>query len=140
MAKILEFRPICINKGCKKPVTYSYKNPDGTHRWKPVCGHCRDAQTGKSQYAKGVTPYRTGVCENKDGKLGFKCAVNHKMLPKDMHLTEIDHKKTQVEFFLEFEFNSILLGKMLSAIFSSATQKMMNAFENRALTLYKIHH
>jgi hypothetical protein len=91
MAKILEFRPICINKGCKKPVTYNRKNLDGTHRWKPVCGHCRDAQTGKSKYAKGVVPYRTGICENKDGKLGFKCAVNHKLLPKDMHLTEIDH-------------------------------------------------
>jgi coenzyme Q-binding protein COQ10 len=63
-----------------------------------------------------------------------------KSLVNQWKITEIGHKKTQVEFFLEFEFNSILLGKMLSAIFSSATQKMMNAFENRALTLYKIHH
>ena len=63
-----------------------------------------------------------------------------KSLINQWKITEIDHKKTQVEFFLEFEFSSILLGKMLSAIFSSATQKMMNAFENRAITLYKIHH
>jgi len=92
MGNLLEFRPTCINKGCEKSVTYSYKNDDGTHRWKPVCGHCAKAQTGKHPYANGVTPYRTGVCENKDGNLGFKCPVNHKLLPKDLHITEIDHK------------------------------------------------
>ena len=63
-----------------------------------------------------------------------------KSLINQWKITEIEHKKTQVEFFLEFEFNSILLGKMLGVIFSSATQKMMNAFENRALSLYKTHH
>jgi coenzyme Q-binding protein COQ10 len=63
-----------------------------------------------------------------------------KNLVNQWKISEIDHKKTQVEFFLEFEFNSILLTKMLGAIFSSATQKMMNAFENRAINLYKIHH
>lgn len=92
MSKILEFRPTCINKGCGKPVTYSYKNPDGTHRWKPVCNHCAKAQTGAQSYAYGVTPYRTGVCENQDSRLGFPCPVNHKLLPEDMNLTEIDHK------------------------------------------------
>jgi coenzyme Q-binding protein COQ10 len=63
-----------------------------------------------------------------------------KNLTNQWKIVEIDYKKTQVEFFLEFEFNSILLSKMLGTIFSSATQKMMNAFENRALNLYKIHH
>jgi hypothetical protein len=92
MAEVLQFRPICINKGCKKPVTYGAKNLDGTRRWKPICSHCRDAQQGKGKYAVGVTPYRTGICENTDARLGFKCVVNHKLLPKGMHLTEIDHK------------------------------------------------
>ncbi len=63
-----------------------------------------------------------------------------KSLINQWKITEIEHKKTQVEFFLEFEFNSILLGKMLGTIFSLATQKMMKAFENRALSLYKTHH
>ena len=72
--------------------------------------------------------------EAKATKGPFKSLINQ------WKITEIEHKKTQVEFFLEFEFNSILLGKMLGAIFSSATQKMMNAFENRALSLYKTHH
>jgi hypothetical protein len=92
MGQVLEFRPTCINKGCGKPVTYSYKNDDGTHRWRPVCGHCSKAQTGKHPYAKGVTPYRTGICENISGVLGFPCPINHKLLPKDLHITEIDHK------------------------------------------------
>ena len=80
---------------------------------------------------KSATEY---FVEAKAIKGPFKSLINQ------WKITEIEHKKTQVEFFLEFEFNSILLGKMLSAIFSSATQKMMNAFENRALALYKIHH
>jgi carbonic anhydrase len=92
MATILEFRPTCINKGCKKPVTWSFKQEDGTHRWKPICSHCEKAQQGRKPYASGVTPYRSGICENKDSRLGFKCAVNHKLLPKGMHITEIDHK------------------------------------------------
>lgn len=92
MAKILEFRPTCINRGCKKPVTWTRTNGDGTHRWKPICCSCEKAQQGRQSYAAGVTPYRTGICENKDGRLGFKCAVNHKLLPKGLHITEIDHK------------------------------------------------
>jgi len=63
-----------------------------------------------------------------------------KSLINQWKIIEIDHKKTQVEFFLEFEFNSILLSKMLGTIFSLATQKMMNSFEQRAITLYKSHH
>jgi hypothetical protein len=92
MRNILEFRPTCINRGCKKPVTYTKKNTDGTHRWISICGHCSKAQIGKISYAAGVTSYRTGICENKGGRLGFKCAVNHKLLPKGLHITEIDHR------------------------------------------------
>ena len=64
----------------------------------------------------------------------FKSLINR------WKIVEIDHKKTQVEFFLEFEFNSLLLSKMLGTIFSLETQKMMNSFEKRASTLYKNHH
>ncbi len=80
---------------------------------------------------KSATEY---FVEAKAIKGPFKSLINQ------WKITEIDHKKTQVEFFLEFEFNSILLTKMLGTIFSLATQKMMNSFENRALTLYKNHH
>ena len=43
-----------------------------------------------------------------------------------------DGKSCEIEFFIEFEFNSFLLGKMMGPIFGRATQKMMSAFEARA--------
>jgi coenzyme Q-binding protein COQ10 len=52
-------------------------------------------------------------------------------------ITEIDSNKTQVDFYLQFEFNSILLNKMLGGIFSLATEKMINSFENRAIEISK---
>ena len=64
----------------------------------------------------------------------FKSLVNR------WQIIEIDKRKTQVDFFLEFEFNSILLSKALGTIFSLATEKMINSFEARAFSLYKTHH
>ncbi|MES2677792.1 MAG: type II toxin-antitoxin system RatA family toxin [Pseudomonadota bacterium] len=43
----------------------------------------------------------------------------------------------QVEFFIDFEFKSMILGKMIGMIFEKATDKMIDAFENRAQTIYK---
>ena len=43
-----------------------------------------------------------------------------------------DQKSCEVEFFIEFEFSSILLSKMIGMIFESASKKMINAFEERA--------
>lgn len=62
-----------------------------------------------------------------------------KSLINQWKITKIDNHHCLVNFFLEFEFNSLLLSKMLGAIFSSATEKMMHAFENRAIKLYKQH-
>ncbi|MCE3255476.1 MAG: Oligoketide cyclase/lipid transport protein [Rickettsiaceae bacterium] len=38
----------------------------------------------------------------------------------------------QVKFFIDFEFKSIILGKMIGLIFEKATDKMIDAFEKRA--------
>jgi coenzyme Q-binding protein COQ10 len=38
----------------------------------------------------------------------------------------------EIEFFIDFEFNSFFLTKMIGVIFEKATEKMMNAFEKRA--------
>jgi coenzyme Q-binding protein COQ10 len=59
-----------------------------------------------------------------------------KRLVNKWQIVLIDQKKSKVDFYLEFEFNSIILTKMLGTIFSSATHKMINAFENRANELY----
>jgi len=45
---------------------------------------------------------------------------------------DLENEKCEVEFFIEFEFNSIFLTKMLGAIFEKAAEKMMTAFEARA--------
>lgn len=48
-----------------------------------------------------------------------------------------NEEKCEVEFFIEFEFNSFFLTKMIGAIFEKAAEKMMAAFETRAQTIYK---
>lgn len=42
----------------------------------------------------------------------------------------------KIEFFIEFEFNSFLLSKMLGSIFEKASEKMMSAFEERARKIF----
>lgn len=49
---------------------------------------------------------------------------------------ELGEKKCEVEFFIEFEFNSLLLTKMIGVIFEKAAEKMMSAFEKRANDLH----
>ena len=46
-----------------------------------------------------------------------------------------DKPECEVSFAINFEFNSILLSKMIGAIFEQATGKMMKAFEDRAQNL-----
>ncbi len=43
-----------------------------------------------------------------------------------------DGKSCQVEFFIEFQFNSFFLEKMIGGIFERAAVKMMESFESRA--------
>jgi hypothetical protein len=87
------FRPICINHGCEKPVTFSHKNEKGNRRWRIHCGHCQGASYGRQPHAKGVTPYKTGKCTNVDGHLGFLCWQNWGLIPMEFKgRTEVDHK------------------------------------------------
>lgn len=82
-----EFRPICVNHGCKKPVAHDGK------RWRVHCGHCQAASFGKWPHCEGVTPFKTGKCSNTDGHLGFDCLIKWSKVPKwAKGMTEIDHK------------------------------------------------
>lgn len=86
-------RPICINHGCSKPVTFSHKDEQGNRRWRIHCGHCQAASYGKWPHAAGVTPFKTGKCSNTDGHLGFDCMIKWAKMPKwAKGMTEIDHK------------------------------------------------
>jgi len=84
-------RPQCANIGCFKLVTVAAYYSNGTAKWRPVCGHCSQAQTGKWPYAFGVIPFKQNKCSNEDGRLGFKCCTNFKLLPEGVFITETDH-------------------------------------------------
>jgi coenzyme Q-binding protein COQ10 len=50
-------------------------------------------------------------------------------------IEEID-EGVKISFFIDFEFKSFLLGKIMGAFFSVACHKMVKAFEDRANELY----
>ena len=87
-------RPICINLGCGKPVTYSHKDEQGNERWRIHCGHCQAASWGKWPHRVGVTPYKKDMCSNVDSKLGFPCVIDWKLVKSSGFKisTEVDHK------------------------------------------------
>ena len=61
-----------------------------------------------------------------------------KSLVNKWEIREISEEKCEVEFFIEFEFNSIFLMKLLGGFFEKAAEKMMAAFEERARVLAAI--
>ena len=85
-------QPVCINHGCKTPVTYTSVSKSGQKRWVVMCGSCARASQGRGPWKAGVTPWKTGRCSNQDGHLGFSCTVNYKKNPHFEGMTEVDHK------------------------------------------------
>ena len=84
-------RPICINHNCGKPAAH-----DG-RRWRVHCGHCQAANYGKWSHAAGVIPYKTGICSNQDGHLGFPCSIDYNIALWAKGMTEVDHKDGNCE-------------------------------------------
>ena len=87
-------RGTCINHGCNKPQMRYGSNADGTNKYKTICRNCYGAKNpnDKAKYARGVTPFKTGICANHDGHLGFPCNYNPNDVPKGVPLvTHIDH-------------------------------------------------
>lgn len=86
MDTITEIRPTCISHGCEKPVMHC-----GT-RWRPVCHRCHKAgYDANTDYAPGVTPFRTGKCSNQSGHLGFLCPIDYDKSEWVVGHTQIDH-------------------------------------------------
>lgn len=52
------------------------------------------------------------------------------------HVKPINDSQSYVDFFIDFEFKSVLLNKMISPVFAKATDKMIQAFEKRADEIY----
>ena len=81
--------------------------------------------------------YRSNVSHGKSGLNAYFVDVGaiegpFKKLVNQWQFRDLENGECEVKFFIEFEFNSILLTKMLSPIFKKAAEKMMAAFEERA--------
>jgi coenzyme Q-binding protein COQ10 len=48
----------------------------------------------------------------------------------------LEKNECKIEFFLSFAFKSMLMDKMMGAVFTKATHKMISAFEGRARDLF----
>jgi coenzyme Q-binding protein COQ10 len=59
-----------------------------------------------------------------------------KHLTNRWRFKDISDSSCEIEFFIEFQFNSFLLEKMLGSIFEKSSRKMMLAFEERAKIIY----
>ena len=82
--------PICNIKGCKKACHVSGKKSDGSPRYRKVCGYHHFTKIANNNGFKTITawqnsfhPYRkhrVEYCENRDGRLGFKCRLIHRVV------------------------------------------------------------
>ena len=77
---------------------------------------------------------------NKDTYEIFVASTNgpFKKLVNYWKFQNIDKKQNLVKiiFFIDFEFNSRIFEKMIGFIFKKATDRMIDAFEKRAIELY----
>ena len=85
ISKQQHVRPTCANWGCDKPVTHSGQ------RYRPLCAGCHRIGYTTNTYPPGITPFKTGYCNNQDGHLGFTCSINYKRSPWAKGKTQIDH-------------------------------------------------
>jgi coenzyme Q-binding protein COQ10 len=47
--------------------------------------------------------------------------------------------RCRIDFFVDFEFRSMILQKLIGVLFNEAVRRMVGAFENRARELYGAH-
>jgi len=48
----------------------------------------------------------------------------------------VGEDRCEIDFFVDFEFKSVILQKAIGVVFNEAVQKMINAFETRAHQVY----
>ena len=85
--------------------------------------------------------YRSNVTHGKSGLDSYFVDVvaiegPFKRLVNQWQFQNLSDGKCEIKFFIDFEFNSLLLGKLISPIFEKASEKMMAAFEERARNLF----
>ncbi|AIK96404.1 type II toxin-antitoxin system RatA family toxin [Candidatus Odyssella acanthamoebae] len=51
-------------------------------------------------------------------------------------LKPLTEKLTEIDFYIDFEFNNPMLQSLLTPVFSEAVKRMIHAFEKRAAAIY----
>ena len=126
--KYPEFLPWCFAAKITKKINQNHLNADLAINFKSF-----------------FQRYSSDILVKKISETEFKINVKaldgpFKKLINEWHLKDLssnEKKSVEVEFFIDFEFQSIILEKMIGTIFTKATDKMINAFEKRAAELFK---
>ena len=61
-----------------------------------------------------------------------------RVLKNEWNFKEVKYNLCEVQLNIEFEFNSIILQKLIGKIFEKSTKTMIEAFESRAKHLYSV--
>ena len=84
--------PTCINDGCNKSVAIRHWS-NALPSLKTECSTCSSARI-KNKKIDGVTFHKKQICENKDGILGFTCAMDkeryHEFPTDCYHMDHLD--------------------------------------------------
>ncbi|WP_419796801.1 MAG: type II toxin-antitoxin system RatA family toxin [Terasakiella sp.] len=84
----------------------------------------------REKYTSEVT-----LDSNKEVKIVYKNGP-FKYLNSHWKFTDKPEGGCEIDFFVDFEFRSALLQKVMGAVFNEAVQLMMSAFQKRAIELY----
>jgi coenzyme Q-binding protein COQ10 len=83
----------------------------------------------RESFTSRVMPSRPGRIDVKYEKGPFKYLNNHWLFVPDPGGTEVD-------FFVDFEFNSRILQAAIGLVFNEAVRRMVAAFHKRAIAVY----
>lgn len=85
----------------------------------------------REKFTSEVTLSRPDRIDVKYAKGPFRYLNNHWVfIPED------GGAKTTIDFYVDFEFRSRLLQRLIGAVFNEAVQRMVRAFEKRAHQIY----
>ena len=82
--------------------------------------------------------YTSRIKAIKNKKINSKAISGpFKQLDSTWTFNNVNDKNCEVEFFIEYQFKSFFLDKIMGGMFKKATIKMLDAFEQRAKNLYQ---
>ncbi len=126
--KYPEFLPWCIGAKITKQTDSNHLNADLAIKFKGIFQKYSSNITLKESENNNFTV----KVEATDGP--FRDLINLWHVKP----SKINKNHCEVDFFIDFEFKSPILNKMIGPFFTKATNKMIIAFENRAQDLYNI--